>query len=143
MMAQYLRIKESHPDSLLFYRMGDFYEMFLKDAEIAASLLGIALTKRGSKDGLDVPMCGVPVHAAEGYLARLIKGGCRVAIAEQTETPEEAKERARRDGTPVSKTLVARDIVRFVTAGTLTEEALLEPRRATTGRTPGAHRRTN
>ena len=114
----------------LFYRMGDFFELFFDDAKTAAGVLDIALTTRGEHGGEPVPMCGVPVHSAEGYLARLIKGGCRVAIAEQTETPEQAKERARREGTPVSKSLVARDIVRFVTAGTLTEEALLEPRRA-------------
>ncbi|MFT6472413.1 DNA mismatch repair protein MutS [Qipengyuania profunda] len=130
MMQQYLALKREAGDALLFYRMGDFFELFFEDARIAAGVLDIALTTRGEHGGEPVPMCGVPVHAAEGYLARLIKGGCRVAIAEQTETPEEAKERARRDGTPVSKTLVARDIVRFVTAGTLTEEALLEPRRA-------------
>ena len=130
MMQQYLALKREAGDALLFYRMGDFFELFFDDARIAAGVLDIALTTRGEHGGEPVPMCGVPVHAAEGYLARLIKGGCRVAIAEQTETPEEAKERARRDGTPVSKTLVARDIVRFVTAGTLTEEALLEPRRA-------------
>ena len=130
MMQQYLALKREAGDALLFYRMGDFFELFFDDARIAAGVLDIALTTRGEHGGEPVPMCGVPVHAAEGYLARLIKGGCRVAIAEQTETPEEAKERARRDGTPVSRTLVARDIVRFVTAGTLTEEALLEPRRA-------------
>ncbi len=130
MMQQYLALKREAGDALLFYRMGDFFELFFEDARVAAGVLDIALTTRGEHGGEPVPMCGVPVHAAEGYLARLIKGGCRVAIAEQTETPEEAKERARRDGTPVSKTLVARDIVRFVTAGTLTEEALLEPRRA-------------
>ncbi|UYH54383.1 DNA mismatch repair protein MutS [Qipengyuania sp. SS22] len=130
MMQQYLALKREAGDALLFYRMGDFFELFFEDARVAAGVLDIALTTRGEHAGEPVPMCGVPVHAAEGYLARLIKGGCRVAIAEQTETPEEAKERARRDGTPVSKSLVARDIVRFVTAGTLTEEALLEPRRA-------------
>lgn len=120
MMAQYFALKAQAADCLLFYRMGDFFELFFDDAKAAAQILDIALTSRG--DG--VPMCGVPAHSAEGYLARLIKAGCRVAIAEQTETPEEAK---RRGG---SKALVARDIVRFVTAGTLTEEALLEPRRA-------------
>ncbi|HAV80652.1 MAG TPA: DNA mismatch repair protein MutS, partial [Erythrobacter sp.] len=130
MMQQYLALKREAGDALLFYRMGDFFELFFEDARVAAGVLDIALTTRGEHDGEPVPMCGVPVHAAEGYLARLIKGGCRVAIAEQTETPDEAKERARREGTPVSKSLVARDIVRFVTAGTLTEEALLEPRRA-------------
>ena len=124
MMAQYLALKREAGDCLLFYRMGDFFELFFEDAKIAAQALDIALTSRGEHDGAPIPMCGVPVHSAEGYLARLIKAGCRVAIAEQIETPEEAK---RRGG---SKALVARDIVRFVTAGTLTEEALLEPRRA-------------
>ncbi|MXP11060.1 DNA mismatch repair protein MutS [Altererythrobacter halimionae] len=130
MMAQYLALKEQAGDCLLFYRMGDFFELFFDDAKTAAGVLDIALTTRGEHGGEPVPMCGVPVHAAESYLARLIKGGCRVAIAEQTETPDEAKARAKREGSPVSKALVARDIVRFVTAGTLTEEALLEPRRA-------------
>ncbi len=130
MMAQYLALKEKAGDCLLFYRMGDFFEMFFEDAREAAQILDIALTSRGEHGGEPVPMCGVPVHAAEGYLARLIKAGCRVAIAEQVETPAEAKERAKAEGTAVSKALVARDIVRFVTAGTLTEEALLEPRRA-------------
>ena len=130
MMQQYLALKREAGDALLFYRMGDFFELFFDDAKVAAGVLDIALTTRGEHEGEPVPMCGVPVHSAEGYLARLIKGGCRVAIAEQTETPEQAKERAKREGTPVSKALVARDIVRFVTAGTLTEEALLEPRRA-------------
>ena len=124
MMAQYLVLKERADDCLLFYRMGDFFELFFDDAKTAAQILDIALTSRGEHDGKPIPMCGVPVHAAENYLARLIKGGCRVAIAEQIETPEEAKKRGG------SKALVARDIVRFVTAGTLTEEALLEPRRA-------------
>ena len=120
MMAQYHALKAQAADCLLFYRMGDFFELFFDDAKAAAGILDIALTSRG--DG--VPMCGVPVHAAEGYLARLIKAGQRVAIAEQVETPAEAKARGG------YKALVARDIVRFVTAGTLTEEALLEPRRA-------------
>ena len=124
MMVQYLALKAEAGDCLLFYRMGDFFELFFDDARAAAQVLDIALTSRGEHQGVPIPMCGVPVHAAEGYLARLIKAGCRVAIAEQTETPEEAKKRGG------SKTLVARDIVRFVTAGTLTEEALLEPRRA-------------
>jgi len=124
MMAQYLALKAEAGDSLLFYRMGDFFELFFDDAKLAAQVLDIALTSRGEHQGVPIPMCGVPAHSAEGYLARLIKAGCRVAIADQTETPEEAK---RRGG---SKALVARDIVRFVTAGTLTEEALLEPRRA-------------
>ena len=124
MMAQYLTLKAEAGDCLLFYRMGDFFELFFDDARTAAQVLDIALTSRGEHQGAPVPMCGVPVHSAEGYLARLIKAGCRVAIAEQVETPEEAKKRGG------SKALVARDIVRFVTAGTLTEEALLEPRRA-------------
>ncbi len=130
MMQQYLALKREAGDALLFYRMGDFFELFFDDARVASQVLDIALTTRGEHDGEPVPMCGVPVHSAESYLARLIKGGCRVAIAEQTETPDEAKARAKREGTPSSKALVARDIVRFVTAGTLTEEALLEPRRA-------------
>lgn len=124
MMVQYLALKREAGDCLLFYRMGDFFELFFDDAKHAAAVLDIALTSRGEHEGMPIPMCGVPVHAAEGYLARLIKAGCRVAIAEQTETPEAAKKRGG------SKALVARDIVRFVTAGTLTEEALLEPRRA-------------
>ncbi|MCP5395497.1 MAG: DNA mismatch repair protein MutS [Sphingomonadaceae bacterium] len=130
MMEQYHALKREAGDCLLFYRMGDFFELFFDDAKQASAILDIALTARGKDSGEPVPMCGVPVHAAEGYLARLIKAGCRVAIAEQVETPEEAKARAKREGTPSSKALVKRDIVRFVTAGTLTEEALLEPRRA-------------
>lgn len=124
MMQQYFALKAQAGDCLLFYRMGDFFELFFDDARRAAAVLDIALTSRGEHDGQPVPMCGVPVHAAENYLARLIKAGCRVAIAEQVETPEEARKRGG------SKALVARDIVRFVTAGTLTEDALLEPRRA-------------
>src|SRR5512147_1123594 len=124
MMAQYLALRAEAGDCLLFYRMGDFFELFFEDAKQAAQILDIALTSRGEHLGVPIPMCGVPVHSAEGYLARLIKAGCRVAIAEQVESPEEAKKRGG------SKALVARDIVRFVTAGTLTEEALLEPRRA-------------
>ena len=130
MMAQYLALREEAGDALLFYRMGDFFELFFEDARTAAAVLDIALTTRGEHGGAPIPMCGVPVHSAEGYLARLIKAGCRVAIAEQVETPGEAKERAKREGTPSSKALVGRAIVRLVTAGTLTEEALLEPRRA-------------
>jgi DNA mismatch repair protein MutS len=124
MMAQYLALKREAGECLLFYRMGDFFELFFDDARTASQVLDIALTSRGEHLGVPIPMCGVPVHAAEGYLARLIKAGCRVAIAEQIESPEEARKRGG------SKALVARDIVRFVTAGTLTEEALLEPRRA-------------
>ncbi|WP_233996801.1 DNA mismatch repair protein MutS [Porphyrobacter sp. CACIAM 03H1] len=130
MMAQYLRLREEAGDALLFYRMGDFFELFFEDAKRAAAILDIALTTRGEHGGQAIPMCGVPVHSAESYLARLIKAGCRVAIAEQVETPEEAKARAKREGLPSSKVLVGRSIVRLVTAGTLTEEALLEPRRA-------------
>lgn len=124
MMAQYLALKAEADGCLLFYRMGDFFELFFDDARTASQILDIALTSRGEHGGQAIPMCGVPVHAAEGYLARLIRAGCRVAIAEQVESPEEAKKRGG------SKALVRRDIVRFVTAGTLTEEALLEPRRA-------------
>lgn len=130
MMAQYLRLREEAGDALLFYRMGDFFELFFEDARAAAAILDIALTTRGEHGGTPIPMCGVPVHSAESYLARLIKAGRRVAIAEQVETPEEAKARAKREGLPSSKVLVGRAIVRLVTAGTLTEEALLEPRRA-------------
>ncbi len=122
MMAQYLEIKGRYPDALLFYRMGDFYEMFFSDAEAAAAALDIALTKRGQHLGEDIPMCGVPVHSAEGYLLALIRKGFRVAIAEQMEDPAEAKKRG-------SKSVVARDVVRLVTPGTLTEESLLEARR--------------
>ena len=124
MMEQYFALKAEAGDSLLFYRMGDFFELFFEDARTASQVLDIALTSRGEHGGVPIPMCGVPVHAAEGYLARLIRAGLRVAIAEQVETPEEAKARGG------SKALVRRDIIRFVTAGTLTEEALLEPRRA-------------
>ncbi|CAM5307890.1 DNA mismatch repair protein MutS [Frigidibacter albus] len=122
MMAQYLQIREANPGALLFYRMGDFYEMFFDDAVAASAALDIALTKRGLHLGQDIPMCGVPVHAAEGYLLTLIRKGFRVAIAEQMEDPAEAKKRG-------SKSVVARDVVRLVTPGTLTEESLLEARR--------------
>ncbi len=122
MMAQYLGIKAAHPDALLFYRMGDFYEMFFADAEAAAAALDIALTKRGLHLGQDIPMCGVPVHAAEGYLLTLIRKGFRVAVCEQMEDPAEAKKRG-------AKSVVHREVVRLVTPGTLTEESLLEARR--------------
>ncbi len=122
MMAQYLDIKAAHADALLFYRMGDFYEMFFDDAVAAAEALDIALTKRGKHDGADIPMCGVPVHSAEGYLLTLIRKGFRVAVCEQMESPAEAKKRG-------SKSVVKRDVVRVVTPGTLTEDALLEARR--------------
>jgi len=120
MMAQYRRLKEEAGDALLFYRMGDFFELFFDDAKVAAACLDIALTKRGADAGEPIPMCGVPVHAAESYLARLIKAGHRVAIAEQTESPAEAR-KARG-----SKALVDRAIIRLVTPGTLTEETLLD-----------------
>ena len=122
MMEQYLEIKSAHPDALLFYRMGDFYEMFFDDAVAAAEALDIALTKRGKHEDEDIPMCGVPVHAAEGYLLTLIRKGFRVAVGEQLESPAEAKKRG-------SKSVVKRDVVRLVTPGTLTEDALLEARR--------------
>ncbi|MEM9318696.1 MAG: DNA mismatch repair protein MutS [Pseudomonadota bacterium] len=121
MMAQYLEIKGGHKDALLFYRMGDFYEMFFEDAVAAAEALDIALTKRGKHAGQDIAMCGVPAHAAEGYLLTLIRKGFRVAICEQMEDPAEAKKRG-------SKAVVRREVVRLVTPGTLTEDALLEPR---------------
>ena len=123
MMAQYLALKAEAEDCLLFYRMGDFYELFFEDAVAAAATLDIALTKRGEHGGEPIPMCGVPVHAHENYLARLIRAGHRVAIAEQVEDPAEAKKRG-------SKSVVARAIVRIVTPGTITETALLEPKRS-------------
>lgn len=121
MMAQYFALKAQAADCLLFYRMGDFFELFFDDAKAAAATLDIALTSRGEHDGKPIPMCGVPVHSAENYLARLIRAGHRVAIAEQTETPAQAKARG-------GKALVARGIVRYVTAGTLTEDSLLDAR---------------
>ncbi len=121
MIAQYLEIKAANADCLLFYRMGDFYELFFEDAEIASRALGIALTKRGKHLGADIPMCGVPVHAADDYLQRLIAAGHRVAVCEQTEDPAEAKRRG-------PKAVVRRDVVRLVTPGTLTEETLLDAR---------------
>src|SRR5271163_2844390 len=122
MMAQYHDIKAAHPGYLLFYRMGDFYELFFDDAVQAAPALDIALTKRGRHDGADIPMCGVPVHTAETYLARLIRAGFKVAICEQIEDPAEARKRS-------AKGPVRRAVVRVVTAGTLTEEGLLDARR--------------
>jgi DNA mismatch repair protein MutS len=122
MMAQFLEIKAQYRDALLFYRMGDFYEMFFDDAKAAAEALDIALTKRGKHLGEDIPMCGVPVHSAEGYLLTLIRKGFRVAVCEQMEDPAEAKKRG-------SKSVVKRDVVRLVTPGTLTEESLLDARR--------------
>ena len=122
MMAQYLEIKAQYPDALLFYRMGDFYELFFDDAVAASEALDISLTKRGKHLGNDIPMCGVPYHAAENYLLTLIRKGFRVAVGEQLESPAEAKKRG-------SKSVVKRDVVRLVTPGTLTEDSLLEPRR--------------
>src|SRR5580698_1950732 len=123
LMAQYLEIKAAHEGYLLFYRMGDFYELFFDDAPKAAEALDIALTKRGRHAGQDIPMCGVPVHAAEQYLEKLIRKGFRVAVCEQVEDPAEAKKRG-------AKSVVKREVVRLVTPGTLTEDSLLEPRSA-------------
>ena len=120
-MAQYLQIKEANPGCLLFFRMGDFFELFFDDAVAAAQALDIALTKRGRHDGADIPMCGVPVHTAEAYLARLIRAGFKVAICDQVEDPAEAKRRGAR--------MLRRAVTRVVTAGTLTEEGLLDARR--------------
>jgi len=123
MMAQYIEIKAANPDCLLFYRMGDFYELFFEDAEIASRALGIVLTKRGKHQGADIPMCGVPIERADDYLHRLIGLGHRVAVCEQVEDPAEARKRG-------AKSVVKRDVVRLVTPGTITEERLLEPGRA-------------
>jgi DNA mismatch repair protein MutS len=120
-MAQFLVLKQANPGSLLFFRMGDFYEMFFEDAEVASSALGITLTKRGKHQGEDIPMCGVPVHAADAYLQKLIRMGHRVAVCEQLEDPAEARKRG-------SKAVVKRDVVRLVTPGTLTEDNLLDSR---------------
>src|SRR6202795_845581 len=121
MIEQYLEIKAGHPGLLLFYRMGDFYELFFEDAEIASKTLGIVLTKRGKHQGLDIPMCGVPVERSEDYLHRLIEAGHRVAVCEQTEDPAAARARG-------NKSVVRRDVVRLVTPGTLTEDTLLDAR---------------
>ena len=121
MMEQYLEIKAAHPGLLLFYRMGDFYELFFEDAEIASRTLGIVLTKRGKHQGMDIPMCGVPVERSEDYLHRLIALGHRVAVCEQTENPAAARARG-------NKSVVRRDVVRLVTPGTLTEDTLLDAR---------------
>ena len=121
MMEQFLTIKAAYPDSLLFYRMGDFYELFFDDAEQASAALDITLTKRGKIGGADIPMAGVPVHASDMYLARLIKKSFKVAVCEQVENPAEAKKRG-------AKSVVKREVVRLVTPGTITEEGLLNPR---------------
>jgi len=123
MMEQYIEIKAANPDCLLFYRMGDFYELFFDDAVAASRSLGITLTKRGKHLGDDIPMCGVPVHAADDYLQKLISLGHRVAVCEQTEDPAEARKRG-------AKSVVKRDVIRLVTPGTLTEETLLDAGRA-------------
>src|SRR6202030_54483 len=122
MMEQYIEIKAANPDCLLFYRMGDFYELFFEDAEVASRALGIVLTKRGKHLGRDIPMCGVPVIRSDEYLHRLIALGHRVAGCEQTEDPGEAQKRG-------GKSVVRRDVVRLVTPGTLTEDTLLDARR--------------
>src|SRR3982074_1937990 len=121
MMEQYLEIKAANPGLLLFYRMGDFYELFFEDAEIASRALGIMLTKRGKHQGLDIPMCGVPVERSDDYLHRLIAQGHRVAVCEQMEDPAAARARG-------NKSVVRRDVVRLVTPGTLTEDTLLDAR---------------
>src|SRR4029077_7885688 len=122
MMEQYQDIKAAHPDCLLFYRMGDFYELFFADAEIASRALGIVLTKRGKHLGVDIPMCGVPIERADEYLHRLIAQGHRVAVCEQLEDPAEARKRG-------AKSVVRRDVVRLVTPGTLTEDTILDAKR--------------
>src|SRR5690242_13041684 len=122
-MAQYFEAKARQPDALVFFRMGDFYELFFEDAQKAAAALGITLTARGEHAGQPIPMCGVPAHAAEAYLAKLIRCGFKVAVCEQLESPAEAKKRG-------SKSVVRRDLVRVVTPGTLTEEGLLDARGA-------------
>ena len=123
MIAQYIEIKAANPDCLLFYRMGDFYELFFEDAQTASRALGIMLTKRGKHMGEDIPMCGVPIERADDYLQKLIALGHRVAVCEQLEDPAEARKRG-------PKSVVRRDVVRLVTPGTITEEALLDPARA-------------
>jgi len=125
MMEQYIEIKANNPGSLLFYRMGDFYELFFEDAVDASRALGITLTKRGQHLGREIPMCGVPVHAADDYLQKLISLGFRVAVCEQVEDPAEAKKRG-------SKSVVKRDVVRLVTPGTITEENCSRPPNRTT-----------
>ena len=121
MMRQYLAIKAAHPDHLVFYRMGDFYELFFDDAVKASAALDIALTKRGQHLGEDIKMCGVPVHSHEAYLSRLIRQSFKVAVCEQIEDPAEAKKRG-------AKSVVERAVVRVITPGTLTEDALLDAR---------------
>src|SRR5512146_1419398 len=122
-MAQYFEAKARQPDALVFFRMGDFYELFFEDAIRAAAALGIAQTFRGTHNGQPIPMAGVPAHAAEAYLAKLIRSGFKVAVCEQMEDPADAKKRG-------SKAIVRRDVVRIVTPGTLTEDGLLDARGA-------------
>ena len=129
-MAQWFALKADHPDALLFFRMGDFYELFFADAESAAAALDIALTSRGEHAGAPIPMCGVPIHAAETYLARLIRRGFRVAVAEQMEDPK----------TRTSKAPIRRAVVRLITPGTLTEDALLDAARPNLLLAPGRGR---
>jgi DNA mismatch repair protein MutS len=119
MMKQYLDIKSQHKDAIVFYRMGDFYEMFFQDATIAAPILGIALTKRGQYQNQDIPMCGIPFHSSDAYIAKLIEAGYKIAICEQLESPEEAKKRS-------YKAVVRREVVRIITSGTITEDNLLK-----------------
>src|SRR3954454_25150774 len=121
MMEQYLEIKAANPGLLLFYRMGDFYELFFEDAEVASKTLGIMLTKRGKHQGMDIPMCGVPVERSDDYLHRLIEAGHRVAVCEQMEDPAAARPHG-------NKSVVCRDVVLLVTPGTLTEDTLLDAR---------------
>src|SRR3974390_2782616 len=122
LMEQYIEIKAANPGYLLFYRMGDFYELFFDDAEVASRALGIVLTKRGKHLGADIPMCGVPVERADEYLHRLITLGHRVAVCEQLEDPAQARKRG-------NKSVVRRNVVRLVTPGTLTEDTLLDAKR--------------
>ena len=122
MMVQYLEVKKQYPDCLLFYRLGDFYELFFEDAKTASSFLGLVLTSRNKNGDQQVPMCGIPFHAYHNYLTRLVKGGFKVAICEQTEDPAEAKKRS-------STAIVNREVVRIVTAGTLIEDDLLDAKK--------------
>ena len=122
-MAQYRAVKAQHEDCLVFFRLGDFYELFFEDAVKASRALDIALTRRGQMNGQDVPMCGVPAHSYENYLAKLIRKGFRVAVCEQTEDAAVAKKRG-------AKSIVTREVVRIVTPGTVTEDSLLEARAA-------------
>src|SRR5277367_2087130 len=118
-MAQFFEAKARQPDALIFFRMGDFYELFFEDAAKASAAIGITLTHRGTHGGAPIPMAGVPVHAAEAYLAKLIRAGFKVAVCEQLENPAEARKRG-------GKSIVRRDVVRTVTPGTLTEDGLLD-----------------